>query len=301
MGWFWKSKSKSKSTEPQPEQLEQFEQIEPLEEFEAEVVPTLEETLQAEIDRLQVVNAEVTRQQTEWQASAETAMQERDALRAETAETLSSERQQSADKIAELHRKKEEMESNFAQVQQKLSLLDEANVSMAEMIRQGEANVQQRDQRLAEMESQHATNSTRMLAQIADLTQQMTNLSQQLTTAREDASAKLMAAEQRISADSVQAAERIANLERQLAESETRSANRAEQRSALLRNMIEIHRLSTTSSKSDIPSDSLKLINPGWSEQAVNPVPSAEPDSASSNAFYSRSGTWSESSESESA
>ena len=275
MGWFWKSKAPK-------QQAEKVEEVAAL---------SMEEILQEEVNQLK--------------ESAEAAQQERDTIRAEADEAIANERQHSGQRISEL-------ESNLAETEQKLKLLDEANLSMADMIRQRdqkmeelqtaaandlnerEAIIQQRDQRLAELTAELATTSTRMSTQVADLTQK-------LVKAHDETSSKYAEFEQRMAANSTEASERIAKLEKQLAESEARSASRAEQRSALLRNMAEIHRLSTTSTKNDVPSESLKLINPGWSEQAAKPTPTSDVESTSANAFYSRGGVWNEAGESESA
>lgn len=277
MGWFWKSKA--------PKQ--QAENVE----VEEVAALSMEEILQEEINQLK--------------QSVETAQHERDRIRAEADEAIANERQHSGQKISEL-------QSSLAETEQKLKLLDEANVSMAEMIRQRDqtvaeiqtaganelkerdAIIQQRDERLADLAAELASTSTNMSAQVADLTQK-------LAKAHDEASSKYAELERRLATNSAESAERIAKLEKQLADSEAKSASRAEQRSALLRNMAEIHRLSTTSAKSDVPSEPLKIISNGWSEQAAKPATTSDADSTSANQFYSRGPAWTEASESESA
>ncbi|WP_157605869.1 hypothetical protein [Schlesneria paludicola] len=295
MSWFWKSKTNQKQVEEAA--LKAQEEL---------------DALHTEIQRLQSSLAESERLQAEWQASLEMATQERDALRAVSENALAHERQQAAEKHAQLEQRHQELESNLAEANQKHHLLDAANVEMAEMLKSSERRfeelqttssqerserdetIRQRDQRLADLQSELTARQSELTAQQAQHEQAVShiaNLTRQLTDANEQAVAKQADLEQRLTAEAENAAARIEQLEQQLAQSELKSANRAEQRSALLRNMAEIHRLSATSSKSEPSPDSLKVVSPEWSGQADAPAETAGDDTSPSNSFLSRSGT----------
>ena len=258
-------------------------------------------TLQEDLTRLQSEIAEANRLTSEWQTSAEAAINERDALRLESEQTISNERQLHADKVSELTLKHDVTESDLKIEQQKLALLDEANMKFAEMVRERDhsledarksleltikeasksldheiqtrdAQIRERDERIRHQNAQHAEAAEKGVARIDDLSQQLANLNEQssfriqeleqkLVAATNDSNAKVADAESRIAVF----AANVSELERKLTESETRSANRADQRSALLRNMAEINRLSTVSGKTESSAEALKILNPGWS------------------------------------
>ena len=265
-------------------------------------------------------------------------------LKAAQAE-LESLRTQSEATIAEFTAKSTTVEATLAETQQKLQLLDEANVTMAKMLGDRDQRIQeleklesqsktqqelakQKDDQIGELESKLAASSTQSTTIIAELKQQIDSLTSKCSSstaqvdalnhqidslnqqveslrrevdqAHQTASAQISEVEQRQLAISASSTDRIAALEQQLAESEARSANRAEQRSALLRNLMEIHRLSSTSTKSDVPSESLKFRGES-EERSGNAEPVVDEETVPPNPFYTRGNQWSESSESESA
>ncbi len=257
-------------------------------------------TLQEDVTRLQSEIAEANRLKSEWQASAEAAIDERDALRLESEQTISNERQHHADKVSELTLKHDVTESDLKIERQKLALLDEANMKFAEMVRERDrsledarksleltikeasksldheiqtrdAQIRERDERIQHLDAHHTEAATQGVARIDELSQQLATLKEQssfriqelgqkLVAATNDSNTKVADAESRIEV----IAANVSELERKLTESETRSANRAEQRSALLRNMVEIHRLSAVSGKTESSAEALKILNPGW-------------------------------------
>lgn len=236
------------------------------------------QTLREDVDRLQAMNAEALRSQAEWQTSAENAIRERETVRSEMSQTISSEREEYADKISGMNLKHEVLESDLKVERQKLTLLDEANLKMAEMlrvrdqtindlqeskaneIRQRDTQIRQQDEKRIALEGELAKISARESARIEEM-------NQQLATLNEESSTRLNELAQQLTATSERAAARAAELEQQLIESETRSANRAEQRSALLRNLTEIHRLSEVSAKEEAASEALKILKPSWPEE----------------------------------
>ncbi len=286
MSWFWKSKSGGQK----------------------DLLPS-REALAAEVDRLQTENTQALKQKEEWQAATESATHERDLIRSQSDEALSNANLQNAEVVAELTRKQRELEANLDAELKKFALLDQANISMAQMLkdrdqqiesirvertndlRERDAKIEHQQQRLRELDSEIATTLSQTGLQIDGLKRQLAETTERTTV-------RILKLEQTAAANSSEAATRIASLEQQLAASEARSANRAEQRSALLRNMTEIHRLSTVSPKVEASSDSLKLLDSEWQETSIEPSTSPEAESVTTNPFFS---TWSERAKSESA
>ena len=127
------------------------------------------------------------------------------------------------------------------------------------------------------------------LAAVAQAKQQIQTLSNQ----REQSQQAPVNVQESLDENFKQAAARITQLEKQLAESEAKSASRAEQRSALLRNLAEIHRLSATAARPEPAQagDSLKVVAPGkWSEPGRQSSTN-DPEKGGGNTLFSRSGT----------
>lgn len=266
MGLFWRSKSSKQLAEEAAKLAEH-------------------EALQAEVGRLQNERADFVNQQAELRSTVDKAQSEIVTLRIESEE-----------KAEELQRVSGELETsvtNLAETQQRLQLLDEANVGMAKMLEDkgreieqvqqdvqraeqeaqraqleaqqfqaeiqqvqqaSEATIKQKDQLVTELEAKLADSTSKATQRIADL-------ETQIAKSNEEAASRIRDIEQRLSDTIAQSSAQLEKLKDQLAESEARSASRAEQRSALLRNMMEIHRLSATSSKNDSASESLKFVN----------------------------------------
>ena len=304
MGLFWRSKSSKQLAEEAAKQAEH-------------------EALQAEVERLNAERTEIVNEQSELRSTVDKAQSEIVTLRIQSEETAE-----------ELHRVTSELEtsiSNLSETQQRLQLLDEANVGMAKIledkdrqIEQVQQNVQRAEQEVqrAQQEVQHVQSEIEQVQResaaalhqqdqlVAELeakltesttkaTQRIADLETQIAKSNDEAATRIREIEQRLADAMTQSSAQIEKLKEQLAESEARSANRAEQRSALLRNMVEIHRLSATSSKSETSAESLKFVNSTRDEAPKSEETTEE--SASSGAFYSRSSKWNEQSESESA
>ena len=266
-------------------------------------------SLQEEIQRLQTALAESQRLQADWQASTEVAKQERDALRNVSERALAHERQIAANLQTQFEKQRQELESSLAAAVQKQQLVDTANGELAETIKSNERRfeelqaasarerserdetVRQRDQELSVLQSELAGLQTQLTRQSEQAATEVAELKRQLTEAEHQATVKNVAWEQRLKTEADQAAARIEQLEQQLTQSELKSANRAEQRSALLRNLAEIHRLSATASKAEPTPDSLKVVSPEWSGTAQAPTEAADESADQANSFLSRSGT----------
>ena len=331
MAWFWKSKSsKKKTNEAAPEPIMSAEPVE------EEIQPFLDDQLVldnqlSEPDLIEPIHEHAGLEEDVLGMIAEAAppkltYEELQAVADSTRIELDSLRTHSEETISQLTAKSVGLEASLVESQHRLQLLDEANVTMAKMLgerdqkidelqKSHEAVTQQNSQQVAELESRLAATTTQTTSIVADLKQQLDSLKsqndasqqqieslkQQLDHANQTAATQISELEQRHLTIHSGSTDRIASLEKQLAESEARSTNRAEQRSALLRNMIEIHRLSATSAKAEPPSESLKLVNAGWTDNAPQPPQPPAAESSSSSPFYSRGTNWSESKESESA
>jgi hypothetical protein len=197
-------------------------------------------------------------------------------------------------------------------------------------VQESDARILQGDIRLRDLEARRAADAVSSSAHIADLTRQLATtqdaaasrnlefernltvvqqtaarqigeVEQRLTENSAQAAARIAELEQRLTETSTQAATKITGLEQRLAESEIRSAGRAEQRSSLLRNLSEIHRLSEVSAKAEMSAESLKLVNPGSPDMVAPPTARSEAEPAAPAPYYSRVATWGEKSEIESA
>ena len=149
--------------------------------------------LQAEVERLERLMRNLLRE-AELQASIESAQQfghlmgqERDAILAGNGSGAAQERERIGTVMADLNRRYEELASNYSENEQKTRLLDEANVTMADMLRTREAAIASSEQKiqelsgsmaqvntdasskLAELERRHATESSDAMRRIEDL------------------------------------------------------------------------------------------------------------------------------------
>lgn len=216
--------------------------------------------LQEEFERLEAKNEELLRLLYEWKATSEVASQERDQVRTEAETMLTQERLQQARTVAELNLQIQQLETRLAEQQQKSRQLEQSHQSLNDL-------VQFRQQQIDEIQDTNNFELNYREARIREMEQRERDLQTQFDTAMadsvarvDDLSRQLAIANDWYLRDSATATARIEELKRQLTETQARSENRAQQRSALLRNLSEIHRLSSLITNRKLTTSSLKLV-----------------------------------------
>jgi len=239
---------------------------------------TAKQSMQEELDRLTQQSTEAALAQAELQSSLETAISEREAILAESAQSLATERQQNEDRIKAWNEQFQAMNKDLGAAHQNIAALNASLASHVEILRErdrtiSELQIQIDRHRAADSELQNRTaeleTHVAKLVSEVDAERQSSRsganrireLEAEVASGTSKTASRLKEVEQQLAMASKNAAEQIKILEQKLAESEARSARRAEQRSALLRNLADINRLSalvvnTEANQGQLPSSS---------------------------------------------